>query len=98
VILTFPGQHRPKNSARVPAEERQAGDQSKQAHFNRDELDSAIGECRMLKLLQQRLARFNAYLYPLCGDALLISQPDGFTRRVPDLRSARELLKQWEAR
>jgi hypothetical protein len=56
-----------------------------------------MGDCRMLRLLQARLARFNTYLYPLCGDTLLMSQPGGFTRTVPDLRAARQLLRQWEA-
>lgn len=98
MILAFPGRHRPKETARVPREENQAGDQSKHSNSSRDELDDAIGECRMLRLLQDRLAQFNTYLYPLSGDALLLSQPGGFTRTVPDLRAARQLLRQWEAR
>lgn len=98
MILTFPRRHRPKETARVPQEERQAGDQSKQANSSRDELDQEVGDCRMLRLLQERLARFDTYLYPLTGDTLLLSQPGSFTRTVPDLRAARQLLRQWEAR
>lgn len=97
MILTFPTRHGPKETAhKVPKENLQAGDQSKQANCSRDELDQEVGECRMLRLLQARLARFDTYLYPLCGTALLLSQPGGFTRTVPDLRAARQLLRQWE--
>lgn len=98
MFVTFPGRHRPKETARVPKEEQQAAGQSKHRDCKADDLDSAMGECRLLRLLQERLSRHDAYLYPLCGDQLLLSQPGGFTRTLPDLRAARQLLKQWEAR
>ncbi|MDB5956742.1 MAG: hypothetical protein JWP60_3350 [Ramlibacter sp.] len=90
--------HPPKETAPARVDGAKAGVQSKQANSSREELDDAMGECRMLRVLQDRLARFNAYLYPLCGEQLLLSQPGGLTRTVPDLRAARQLLKQWEAR
>lgn len=99
MILLTTGRHGPKETARqVPEENQQAGDQRIQANSSLEEQDEAMGECRMLALLQARLAQFNCGLYPLTGDQLLLSHPDGFTRTVPDLRAARALLKQWEAR
>lgn len=92
------GRLAPKETARALLEEPKAADQNKQLNGTPDPLDEAMGECRMLALLQARLAQFNTYLYPLSGDVLLLSQPGGFTRTVPDLRAARQLLKQWEAR
>lgn len=86
----------PKETARVLAEEPKAAEQ-KQANGTPDELDGAIGECRLLAMLQARLAKYGVRLFPLVGSSLLLSQPGGFTRTVPDLRVARELLKQWEA-
>lgn len=88
---------RPKETAYRPGEGKQAAELNKHTDGTADPLDTAMGECRLLALLQARLARFNTYLYPLTGDTLLMSQPGGFTRTVPDLRAACQLLRQWEA-
>lgn len=97
MITALAGPRRPKETAYVPGEEQQAADETKHRDHSADELDSAMGECRMLRLLQRRLERFGAGLFPLTGSQLLLSQPAGMTAVLPDLASARHLLKQWEA-
>jgi len=97
-VHPFPGPNGPRKTARVLTEEPKAAEQNKQANGTADELDDAMGECRMLRLLQRRLSQFDVSLFPLSGDHLLLSHPSGFTRTVPNLRAARELLRNWEGR
>jgi hypothetical protein len=62
-----------------------------------DELDEAIGPVRMLRLLDERFAKFDTCIFPLYGDKFMLSKPYGFTRTVASLSAARGLLHDMEA-
>lgn len=56
----------------------------------------ATVETAVLAVLQRRLAQFSARLQPMCGDGLLLSRVGAITRVAPNLRAARQILRQWE--
>jgi len=63
-----------------------------------DDEFEGVGKCGMLRALQRRSERFGSGLFPLHGDNLLMSMPGGFSFVVPNLRAARDVLRQWEGR
>lgn len=88
------GAHPTKNEA--PSLETPNASGDGYAHHIGDHAAHASTEAAMLAYLQRRLAQFGASLRPLCGDELLLSRAGDASRAVPDLRAARQILRQWE--
>lgn len=79
-----------KETARALGEEHQAADQTKQQHGN-----SSTGLEDAVASLNRQLTSVRARACPMGDGGLLVVDPLGACRAVPDIRSARLLARSW---